>query len=1118
MSRRSRLLALGLALLAIGSILFASLPKPVAHAQGTGQTSELKPEVYGAVGFGITPDIRDLKAPVVQRDTGAIEGEDEELNLLKPLNPVLPKTEGKEPANSIDPLLKSLKESSVQDIISAPLPPPMVSFDGNSSADNAAAFGGRVLPPDTNGDVGPTQYVQTTNLLFRVFTKTGAPLTPPTKISTLFSAAGVTGVCATNDNGDPIVLYDQLADRWLISQFAFASSSAPPYHQCIAISKTGDAAGQYFAYDFITPGNNFNDYPHFGVWPDAYYMSDNQFLNGGSFNGAGAFAYDRAKMLRGDSTATFIYFNQPSPRGGQLPTDMDGLRPPPPGTPNYFCEYLADEFTDPLGNIDGILIFEFRANFANPAASTFTLQQPVLPVAAFDPRQPNSRNVAEQPPPATAANSLDVIQDRLLYRIQYRNFGTRDSLVLNHTVNVSGVTPTTQATHQAGVRYYDLRRNTPGTGNFGVGEQGTFSPDAGNPVTGVNRWMGSAAQDNQGNLAIGFSSSSTLPVVPPVTGGTSGFPSVRYAGRLFGDPPNGIPANSETSLVEGSGVQRSTSGRWGDYSMLGVDPRNDCDFWFTTEYYTAASQLTSTAGWLTRIGSFKFPTCTAPQQGTLTVNVTDCVTGAAIPGAVVTINGNVYGATVADGTFSTVLPPGTYTVTISVPDAGFSSPVTRTVTITDGGTTNVSVCLNSGPALIASTGGVTLVNESCPPANGGIDPGERVSVNLSVRNSSLSASTVNLVATLQPSANVVAPSSQQNYGALAPNASATRTFSFTANGNCGDTITLTLQLQDGANNLGTVTYTTTLGALVTTPTFSENFDSVVPPLLPPGFTTDTAGIGIPWTTSNVNPDTAPNDAFGPETSNVGITNLNSPVIAIPSGGTSQLTFRNLYNLENGFDGEVLEIRIGAGAFQDILAAGGSFASGGYNGTISNEPANQSPIQGRAAWTGLSSGTTAAPAYITSIVNLPAAAAGQSIQLRWRVGSDNLFTAAGQPGVRIDTINLSFSSRVCNSSCSQARVVTTTTLARSGSNVVATVTVQNQGITTATNVTINSATLGATSGTPVPQNLGDLAAGQSASTTITFANPGAAGTRQVLRINGTFDGTTPFGKSQTVTLP
>ena len=171
--------------------------------------------------------------------------------------------------------------------------------------------------------------------------------------------------------------------------------------------------------------------------------------------------------------------------------------------------------------------------------------------------------------------------------------------------------------------------------------------------------------------------------------------------------------------------------------------------------------------------------------------------------------------------------------------------------------------------------------------------------------------------------------------------------------------------------------------------YSENFDSVVAPALPAGFTTSTTGIGVPWVTSTVNPDTAPNDAFGAETDGTSSADLTSPVIAIPAGESAQLQFRNLYNMELNFDGEVLEISINGGAFQDILDAGGSFASGGYNAPISG-----SPLGTRLAWTGLSAGTTAAPAYITTVVNLPAAALGQNIRLRWRVGSDSNTVAAG----------------------------------------------------------------------------------------------------------------------------
>ena len=224
------------------------------------------------------------------------------------------------------------------------MPAPLRSFEGNSFQDNVDAGFGYLSPPDTNGDVGPDHYVQMTNLLVRVWDKDGNPLTAPFKLSSLFTPLG--GQCAAPDVGDPIVLYDPLADRWLLSQFAFASTSSPPYHECIAISKTGDPTGAYWLYDFVTPGNEFPDYPKLGVWPDAYYMTTNQFLLGGNFDGAGAFAFERVKMLAGDPTASLIYFNlnlasHPEAIGGMLPSDLDGLTPPPPGRPNTFAYFLV---------------------------------------------------------------------------------------------------------------------------------------------------------------------------------------------------------------------------------------------------------------------------------------------------------------------------------------------------------------------------------------------------------------------------------------------------------------------------------------------------------------------------------------------------------------------------------------------------------------------------------------------------------------------------------------------------------------------------------------------------------------------------------------------------------
>ena len=229
----------------------------------------------------------------------------------------------------------------------AAMPGPSITFEGNSSANNTAVFGGTVAPPDTNGAVGPNHYVQMTNLLTGIYDKATGALLPPGRfpLSPLFAKLG--GVCATTNDGDPVVQYDKLADRWVLSQFGFTATNAPPYHQCIAVSKTSDPAGAYYAYDFVQPGNEFPDYPKLGTWPDAYYMTTNQFFMGGGFDGGGAFALDRAKMLVGDPTATEIYFNlcftaghcavnHPEGIFGMLPSDFDGLTPPPAGAKNVF--------------------------------------------------------------------------------------------------------------------------------------------------------------------------------------------------------------------------------------------------------------------------------------------------------------------------------------------------------------------------------------------------------------------------------------------------------------------------------------------------------------------------------------------------------------------------------------------------------------------------------------------------------------------------------------------------------------------------------------------------------------------------------------------------------------
>ncbi len=284
--------------------------------------------------------------------------------------------------------------------------------------------------------------------------------------------------------------------------------------------------------------------------------------------------------------------------------------------------------------------------------------------------------------------------------------------------------------------------------------------------------------------------------------------------------------------------------------------------------------------------------------------------------------------------------------------------------------------------------GATLLAESCAPTNGVVDPGETVTINFALQNTG-TGNTTNLVATLLATGGVTAPSGPQTYGSLvAGGAAVAQPFTFTATGACGGTITNTFQLQDGANVLGTVTFLFTLGQPGTV--LAENFDGVSAPNLPAGWTTFAGGAQSPWVTSTSQADTAPNAAFSPDPSTVGSNALVSPLIAI-TGTATQLTFRQYYNLESsasgtGYDGGVLEISIGGGPFTDILAAGGSFASGGYNRTISTQYNN--PLAGRQAWSGNSGG------FITTVVNLPAAAVGQNIQLRWVCGTDSSVNGAG----------------------------------------------------------------------------------------------------------------------------
>lgn len=480
-------------------------------------------------------------------------------------------------------------------------------FEGISNLDNFNLFGFRVNPPDPVGDVGPRHYVEMVNLAYAVYDKEGHLMAGPFAIGDLW--AGFPIEDCTDPSGDPIVLYDQHVNRWFLSQFT--TRGAPFYYNCVAVSKTPDPTGEYYRYAFVTqrdttpadpPGDYyyFPDYPKYGVWTDSYLMTTRDFGDAGGY-GISIYALEKAKMISGNPRARAVQFFLDSEAvplnligDGLLPADLDGRRRPQAQVPAPIVGSQDDDY--PYGaTFDALNVFELSVlwNSQPEASLTFAAQ---LPVAEFDSNFPcgPSRGCLPQPGIANPDQWLDVLsyRQRVTHRLAYRNFGTHETMVTNQSVEAKPGT--------AGVRWYELRRVN---GQYSVHQQGTYSPDS------VNRWMGSAAMDRDGNIAIGYS----------VVDGVSVYPGIRYTGRLAGDPL-GQMTLAEGVIINGTGVQTTTNSRWGDYTSLNVDPTDDCTFWYVNEYYQVSGLPLplpppplpppgTTAPWQTRIASFKLPGC-----------------------------------------------------------------------------------------------------------------------------------------------------------------------------------------------------------------------------------------------------------------------------------------------------------------------------------------------------------------------------------------------------------------------------------------------------------------------------------------------------------------------------
>jgi len=438
-----------------------------------------------------------------------------------------------------------------------------VGFDGYSVPD---------APPDTTLSVGDKQVVEWVNVSYAVFDKSsGAVIAGPIEGNTLWSGFKGTA-CANNNDGDIIVTYDKRANRWLMAQNVF---NGPPYYTCVAISETDDATGKWYRYQYPAGGTAnegiFPDYPKWGVWVDGYYQHNNGFGGTNGFQSEPC-AFDRVNMLKGKKALQICFAAPTSFDDSMLPADLDSAKSLP-------AKYEPEVY---LGSIDnanpGSNVYEylFHVDFTHPTKSTFKGFGGTMPISVA------SYNLAcggfsDCAPQKGTSDVLEVLGDRLLYRLSYRSIGGHQTWLVLHDVTTSG--------GQVGPRWYEFRAPK-GSTTLTDYQEGTFGSD------GNYRWMGSLAMDHSGDILMGYSETSS-----------SMYPSIYYTGRVPSDSSGTM--ETEAEIVAGSGAQTDTSDRWGDYSNMVPDPSDDCTLWYTQEFYAS----TGSFNWSTQLASLKFPGC-----------------------------------------------------------------------------------------------------------------------------------------------------------------------------------------------------------------------------------------------------------------------------------------------------------------------------------------------------------------------------------------------------------------------------------------------------------------------------------------------------------------------------
>jgi hypothetical protein len=557
------LLAAGICAVAAGTAAAAATSKP-----------KLSPTITWDTAHDVSPPLRDLAASRIAPDADDPSDEPD----------LGPTAAGDGPFTSDGALQSALLPTTI--------PSTQQNFEGLSNEDNVNVGLFRVNPPDPNGEVGPNNYVEMTNLAFAVYDKSGNKLLGPVDTGTLWSGFAVPD--CTEPSGDPVVLYDQITDRWVLSQFTTSGLSDPskPFWNCVAVSTTSDPTGSYYRYAFETGHFQFfPDYPKYGNWTDSYVLTTREFGPTIEY-GIGVYALEKNKMVNGEPARAFNFFidgNDPDlfplVGDGLLPADIDGKQKPKTDTAIPIVG-TQDDGAGYGATFDALNIWDLNVKWRSTPVASLSLNTQ-LPTAAFDsifPCAPTSRDCLPQPGIVDPNQYLDILsyRQRPTFRLAYRNFKDHESLVTSQSVEATpGV---------AGERWYEIRRVN---GVYSLYQQGTYAPG-----DGVHRWMGSIAQDKKGDMGLGYS----------VVNGTNVYPGIRFTGRLAGDTL-GQMTLGEGTVINGSGVQTTTNSRWGDYTDMTVDPVDDCTFWYVNEYYPVSGTPADTRPWHTRIASFKLPGC-----------------------------------------------------------------------------------------------------------------------------------------------------------------------------------------------------------------------------------------------------------------------------------------------------------------------------------------------------------------------------------------------------------------------------------------------------------------------------------------------------------------------------